>query len=770
VLAGPAPLSGTAGRQTLLVAVYAAAIIVSAALLFLVQPMFARMVLPLLGGSPAVWNTAVVFYQVMLLAGYAYAYVVTRWLGLRQQLGLHLLVLLLPVLVLPIKVPEGWTPPATEHPVGWLLALFGVTVGLPFFVVAASSPLLQRWFAASRHTAAGDPYFLYGASNLGSLLALLGYPLFVERWLRLGDQTRWWAWGYAALALLIAACAAAVWRTPDAASIVDTEAPDAATESSALTWRDRASWMALAAMPVSFMLSVTTYISTDISAIPLLWIIPLTLYLLTFVVAFAPRTIVSSRPLVRVLPFALSLLAFLLATANDVTNWWLMLVHLAAFFLAALTAHTELASRRPSPQRLAEFYLWVALGGAIGGIVNALVAPLIFKHVEEYPLTLILAAALLPRITDPGPAPKPLTHQKRRTAAPAAKRPGRALKLSDVVIAAVMFATVALLVRGLLLPDGGLSWTSRVIVFGLPSAIALTFVGQPVRFALTLGAIMLGSALYNGKGTYLHTERTFFGVNHVILFSTGGYHLLDHGTTLHGAQSLEPSRRREPLTYFHPTGPLGDVFASLPPEPAARAVAVVGLGAGSIACYRRSGDRWTFYEIDPAVVRIARNGRYFTYLEECAPDARIVVGDARLRLTEAQKSEYQLIIIDAYSSDAIPVHLLTREAFELYFDKLAAGGMLALNISNRQLELKTVIGNVARDLGLAYRARDNLNLPAAEANRGKMPSQWMVIARSVEDLRELAVDPRWVVPPIRPGTSVWTDDFNNLLSALNWRR
>jgi hypothetical protein len=527
--------------------------------------------------------------------------------------------------------------------------------------------------------------------------------------------------------------------------------------------------MALAAMTVSIMLSVTTYISTDISAIPLLWIIPLTLYLLTFVLAFAPRTIVSSRPLVRVLPFALALLAFLLATANDVTNWWLMLVHLATFFLAALTAHTELASRRPSPQRLAEFYLWIALGGAIGGVFNAVVAPLIFKHVEEYPLTLILAAALLPRIADRASAPKPVTHQKRRAPAPAGKRTSRALQLSDVLIAAAILALVALLVRGLLLSDGGLTWTSRIIVFGVPSAIALMFVRRPVRFALTLGAIMLGSALYNGKGTYLHTERTFFGVNHVILFSSGGYHLLDHGTTLHGAQSLEPARRREPLTYFHPTGPLGDVFATLPPR-ATRAVAVVGLGAGSIACYRQAGESWTFYEIDPAVVRIAQNQRYFTYLTECAPHARILVGDARVRLAEARKSEYQLIIIDAYSSDAIPVHLLTREAFELYLDKLAQGGMLALNISNRQLELKTVIGNVARDLGLAFRARDNLNLPAAEENRGKMPSQWMVIARSVEDLGELAVDPRWVVPQIRPGTSVWTDDFNNLLSALNWRR
>jgi hypothetical protein len=315
-----------------------------------------------------------------------------------------------------------------------------------------------------------------------------------------------------------------------------------------------------------------------------------------------------------------------------------------------------------------------------------------------------------------------------------------------------------------------LTWASRACAFGAPALLSLAFMRRPLRFALSLGAIMLASALYNGKGTYLYTDRTFFGVNRVLLFSTGGYHTLEHGNTLHGAQSLEPARRREPLTYFHPKGPLGDVFEHVRHHPAGDRVAVVGLGAGSVACYRTAGQAWTFYEIDPAVVRIARDPRYFTYLTDCAPDARIVVGDARIRLARATKSEYALIIIDAYSSDAIPIHLITREAFELYLDKLAPGGMLALNVSNLHVELKTVLGNIAKDLKLAVRARDDQQLTEAEENRGWLASQWAVLTRTTADLGTLATDPRWVLPDIRPGTSVWTDDFNNLLSVLSWRR
>jgi spermidine synthase len=762
-------------RATSLVGLYTLTILTSAALLFLVQPMFARMVLPLLGGSPAVWNTAVVFYQVVLLAGYAYAYVVTRWLALRPQLLLHLGVLLLPFAVLPSEVPEGWVPPTTEEPIVWLLALLAVGVGLPFFVVSATAPLLQKWFAGSRHALARDPYFLYAASNLGSLLALLAYPLIVERWLGVGEQSRWWAWGYLGLSILIAGCAAAAWRTGKSADAGSESAP-ADSKVASITWRDRLRWMILAAIPVSFMLSVTTYISTDIAAIPLLWVIPLALYLLTFILTFASRP-VPERPLIRVLPFALVLLAFLLATARDITSWPLILAHLATFVLVSLVAHGELARRRPGPQRLTEFYFLISLGGALGGIFNAIVAPVIFEQIAEYPLTLMLAAAWLPQVaaaTTAGAMPRqkrparPHAHKRNRPGT-RATRFSRA-KMLDVLLPAATFGLTAILLFSLLEPDQGLTWESRLVAFGAPALMTLAFIRRPVRFALSLGAIVLASGLYNGKGTYLYADRTFFGVNRVLRFGNGGYHTLEHGNTMHGAQSLEPARSREPLTYFNPRGPLGDVFQSVRRHPAGGRVAVVGLGAGSVACYRAAGEAWTFYEIDPAVVRIASDPRYFTYLQHCAPDARIVVGDARLRLAGAKKSEYGLIIIDAYSSDAIPVHLLTREAFELYLDKLAPDGMLVLNISNLHFELKTVIGNVAKALKLAVRVRDDQQLTEAEENRGWLASQWAVLARTTADLGTLAADRRWAVPEITPGTSVWTDDFNNLFSVLKWTR
>jgi hypothetical protein len=761
-------------RETPLVALYAVAILVSAALLFLVQPMFARMALPLLGGSPAVWNTAVVFYQAVLLAGYAYAHLVTRFLALRQQMLLHLGVVALPFFVLPSDLPEGWIPPATEQPILWLLSLLAVGVGLPFFVVSSTTPLLQRWFTASRHTFARDPYFLYAASNLGSLLALVAYPLIVERWLPLKDQSRWWAWGYLLLVALVVGCGAAVWRTGKPAIAEQESAPAAAP----ITWRDRLRWITLAAIPVSFMLSVTTYISTDISAIPLLWVIPLALYLVTFILTFAPRPLLPARLLIRLLPVALVFLAFLLATARDFTSWTLILVHLGVFVLASLVAHGELARRRPSPTYLTEFYFLISLGGAVGGVFNALVAPLVFKHLEEYPLTLVVAALWLPQwagtAAKAGAALRQKTRQKPqpakgRTAKAPVGRASRA-RVLDVLLPAGVFALVAGLVMLLLEPDEGLTWDSRVVAFGAPALLSLAFVRRPVRFALSVGAIVLGSALYNGKGTYLYTDRTFFGVNRVIQFATGGYHTLEHGNTLHGAQSLEPARSREPLTYFHPTGPLGDVFLNVRERPAGHEVAVVGLGAGSVACYRTEGQAWTFYEIDPAVVRIATDPRYFTYMKECVPDARIVVGDARLRLAGAAKSEYALMIIDAYSSDAIPVHLLTREAFQLYLDKLAPGGMLALNVSNRQFDLKTVLGNIARDLHLAFRVREDQQLTEAEENRGKSPSQWAVLARTTADLGTLAADRRWVLPEVPPGALPWTDDFNNLFSVLRWTR
>ena len=333
-----------------------------------------------------------------------------------------------------------------------------------------------------------------------------------------------------------------------------------------------------------------------------------------------------------------------------------------------------------------------------------------------------------------------------------------------------MFALTTVLVWTLQDPAKEADWSIRAVMFGLPVLICLTFVRRPIRFGLSLGAVVVASAFYTaGKGTLIYADRTFFGLNRVMLLPSGRYHVLGHGNTMHGAQSLDPARRREPLTYFDTNGPLGEILAPFNREHPDGRVAVVGLGAGSTACYRQPGQAWTFYEIDPAVVKIARDPGLFTFLRDCAPDARIVVGDARLSLKSAAPGEYDLIVLDAYSSDAIPIHLITREAIRLYLDKLSPNGLLVFNISNRHLDLGTVLANLALDAGLAYRARNDLQIDPGLAGRGMMPSQWAVLARSSGALGGLADNPTWVQPAPRPGTTVWTDDFNNLLSVFVWQ-
>jgi hypothetical protein len=751
--------------QSGVVGLYTATMLASAALLFVVQPMFARMVLPLLGGSPSVWNTALVFYQVLLLAGYSYAYAVSRWVPLTAQLPLHTAVILLPFAVLPIGVPAGAVPDATASPALWLLGVLAVAVGLPFFAVSTTSPLLQRWFAATGHRHAGDPYFLYAASNLGSLVALLGYPLLIERVLGLADQSRAWQWGYGVLVVLLLACQAVTWRmnqrTPASGTVEDH------TVGEQVRTVDRLRWLGLAAIPVSLMLSVTTYISTDVAAIPLLWVIPLAIYLATFILTFARRSFVSVPRLRQALPFGLTALIFVLAAKEDITNWLLIVLHLAVFFTAAMVCHGELAARRPRATHLAEFYFWLSLGGAAGGLFNALVAPAIFEDVYEYPLTMLAAALLVPA----GSPTSPRRQAKRKHSQPAVASETVQAPMSwlDLAIPFAVLAVTAALVQAIQEPNRAASWPERLVMFGPPALVCLALRRRPVRFSLALGALLVASSLYvAGKGTFILTERTFFGVNRVMLFPSGTYHVLGHGNTMHGAQSLDPARRREPLTYFYPNGPLGQLFTSFTGDHLPRRVGVVGLGAGSIACYRQPGQEWTFYEIDPAVAAIASDPKYFTYLQDCAPDARIVLGDGRRSLVSAANGQFDLLILDAFSSDAVPIHLITREAVGLYLEKLSANGLLAFNITNRHLDLQTVIGNLANDAGLVSRVQHDLAIDPRDAGRGKMGSQWAIVARTTEALGPLAGDPRWIRPRIRPGTTAWTDDFSSLLSVYVW--
>jgi hypothetical protein len=751
---------------------YALTLFLSAALLFSVQPMFARMALPLLGGSPSVWNTALVFYQAILLAGYTYAHATTRWLGVRRQTVLHFFVLLLPLIVLPIGIPVGWRPPTTTSPVFWLLGLLLVWVGPPFFVVSATSPLLQQWFAGTRDQAARDPYFLYSASNLGSLLALISYPLLIETTLPLAKQSLFWAIGYGLLFILICVCGVWLWRSATPAPSIappPEAAPILRQDRDTLTTQRRLRWVALAFIPSSFMLSVTTYLSTDIAAIPLLWVIPLALYLLTFILSFAKKSWPPHHWLVRALPFALLLLALLLAMKHTELSPPLVSLHLLTFFMTAMVCHGGIARDRPAPRHLTEFYLWLSVGGVLGGLFNGLLAPMIFKSVVEYPLTLVLAALLLPRQAS--------EKAKKSLKAPPNRRLSRPQKIQQFLqqeprAMDVLLPLTLLLITGALIrfiePRTRLSNLAELgLMFGLPALICFTFLRRPVRFGLGLGAILLASTLYiGGKGLTLYTERSFFGVNRVIEDPARTYHALFHGTTLHGLQKGDPNLRRQLLTYYSTTGPLGDLFNTLQAQLANREIAVVGLGAGSMACYRQPGQTWTFYEIDPSVERIARDPHYFTFLVDCAPEAKIILGDARLSLTSASPHQYQMIVLDAYSSDAIPIHLLTHEALQLYLDKLAPHGVLVFHLTNTYLELEPVVGRLAQEAGLVSLVANDLEVSQSELQAGKFESRWAIMAHSADDLGELAESPNWFPPLVPPLMPLWTDDFSSVLSVF----
>ncbi|MDQ3680622.1 MAG: fused MFS/spermidine synthase [Actinomycetota bacterium] len=736
--------------QRVLPLLFGTTLFVGSALLFAVQPMFAKMVLPTLGGTPATWITCMLFFQAALLGGYAYAHWSTRRLGARRQAGVHVVLLLVPLLSLPISVPRGWGQPA-ERPLWWLLGVLVVAVGLPFLAVSTTAPLLQRWFAGTSHAHARDPYFLYRASNLGSVLALLSYPALVEPHLPLALQGRVWAGGYAVLVVLVLVCAVALWRSPGSGPDQlplgeEAEAADG-RRAGRPSRKRRLHWVAWAFLPSSLMLGVTTYITTDIAAVPLLWVLPLALYLLTFVIAFSP----SPLPwfgLVSVLqPLLLLELVFLVIVGVTEPVGLLLAMNLVVLLLSGLVCHGQLARDRPPARHLTEFYLWVAVGGVLGGLFNAVVAPLVFDSVAEYPLALVLACLLRP-------APEE------------EKGEGRARDLDVALPLFLGCLTIAALWVGR--AAGVSDVAARTAVFALALLACLSFAGRRLRLGLGVAGLVFVASLPVGRRpTTLFRERTFFGVVQVEDDRGARLHRLVHGNTTHGAQSTDPGRRGEPLTYFSRAGPIGQALNELPAGDGRSRVAVVGLGTGSMACHGERGQEWTFYEIDPTVVRVARDPRLFTFLRDCPPTIDVVLGDARLSLTRARDRHFEVLVVDAFNSDAIPVHLLTREAMALYLDKLTDDGVLAVHITNRYLDLRPVLGGLARDAGLQALVRRDLDVPEAERRAGRSASVWVVAARRPADLGRLREDPRWEALPPSAQLGVWTDDFSNIVSVLD---
>ncbi len=820
----------------------------SAALLFWVEPMVGKLVLPQLGGAPAVWNTCMVFFQAMLLAGYAMAHWLTGRFPSRTQLRIHLALLIVALATLPIQLKETAAGPWLHWPTAWLLLQLLLNVGPAFFVLALTTPLLQRWFAASAHAGARDPYFLYAASNLGSFTALLGYPLIIELNSPLREQAWLWAAAFLVMPLLVLACgvksSSPVGRDSvephlerseaSAASIPGSAEPNqdarSARADSVGRWDSteshptgvllarRLHWAVCAAVPSSLLLGVTTYITTDVASMPLLWVPPLALYLLTFVFVFARRQFFSARLLSRALPIGALALAYQMCAGLSEPAWLVMGLHLAVFFIATMVCHARLAADRPAPEHLTEFYLWMSLGGVLGGLFNTLLAPVLFNSVVEYPLALMAACWLRWEASVGRDSVEPHSERSEASAASISgnvepSQDARSARADSVGRWGSTESHPTSPVRDLLWPAGLAVLTAALaaflpptklipsqlqslVIFGLPLFGCFLLVDTPRQFALGLGAVFVGSAFFTGGfGKTLHVERNFFGVTRVTVSPNGDARQIVHGRTIHGRQFLDPARSAEPLTFYHREGPLGDVFkvfsaggtavATAPsPRPSppvgereksvvetsqqpGRTVGVIGLGAGSMAAYAQPGERWTFYDIDPSVLRIAQNTNYFTYLaRSAAAETKLVEGDARLRLREAADGGYDLLVLDAFSSDAIPVHLITREAVALYLRKLAPGGLLAFHISNRYLDLEPVLANLAADLRLVALGCDDMSLTDAEFATGREQAHWVVMARETEDLAGFQRRIRWSPLEGKPSVGVWTDDFSSPLRVI----
>ena len=741
--------------QTAQAALFTATVFAGAALLFWIQPLFTKMALPLLGGAPLVWNTAMVFFQAMLLAGYAYAHLLTRWLGVRIQLATHALLLgTAALLALPVGIVEGWQPDPAAPATGFL-ALLLVSLGAPFFALAATAPLLQRWFSLGGHPHANDPYFLYAASNAGSVAVLLAFPFVLEPLLATGTQSVAWSLGFAALALGVVSCGASLWRhsgSPGAGR--DMSVQSRATlerEAATVSWRQRAGWIAYSAVPSALLLGVTAHISTDIASGPLLWVVPLALYLLTFVNAFARRPLIPLAASARGMSLVLVVLAAVFLWSEPVGVY--LPLHLGAFFFVALACHGELARRRPPAAALTEFYLYLSLGGLTGGALVALVAPAVFDSVLEYPIALVLAAALLPwaRPTD-GPDEG-------------------GLRLADLALAgagaaAVLFADPVLDRAGLPMPVW--AWGCLMAVL---ATVALSRRARPPAFALCIAAMLVAALGPVVSDASVWTGRSFFGVYRVTETDDPRTRSLIHGTTDHGGQWMPADGVVKPTAYHTASSPAVEVLDRLRDRggqrPQPLAVAIVGLGTGALAYYRREGEAWRYYEIDPLIKWLALESGHFDIMARHDPDATVVLGDARLTLALEPADHFDLLVLEAFTSDAIPVHLLTREAFAVYLSKLRPDGVLLAHISNRLLDLEPVVAGAVSEAGYGARTR-YLSKIDKDADPTAVTSHWVAIARDEATLDGLGLEANWEALDLtdqRP----WRDDFSNLAGVIRWR-
>ncbi|MFH0824096.1 MAG: fused MFS/spermidine synthase [Pseudomonadota bacterium] len=718
---------------------FAFALLLSATLTLWIQPMVGKMLLPVLGGAPAVWNSCLVFFQSALLLGYLYAHGQARLAGLRLQIALHLCLVLAAAAFLPVHIYAGMPAPTETSPIPWLLVILTVSVGLPFVLLSATAPLLQSWFTHTGDPSAKDPYFLYAASNAGSLLGLLGYPILAEPHLTLSDQAWAWGAGYATLVLLLCAVARPLLK------VTETNVPFLETAAPLEEKNRPITWLVLAAVPSALLQSVTSYVTMDIAAVPLLWVIPLAIYLMSFVLVFSPRQVIPQGVVRSIHPLIVLSLVILSYWQFERGLALMLPINCLVLFTTSMVCHGELVRLRPRAGDLTAFYLWMSFGGMIGGIFNAIIAPMVFRHLTEYPISLALAALVVSDSCSPDRAIR--------------------YRLNDFVYASAFGLGLGALVWGLQEWLGGVLMPQYRTDIAVAAALAAyRFSGGSLRLGwATVALLAVGLATGGTWDQTLFSGRNFFGVTKVTRHPA--MVVLVSGTADHGKQLLHPKGRLEPTSYYSREGPLGDVFGCIAPRSTGRSIGSAGLGAGTIACYAVKEDHLVFYEIDPLVRFLARDSGFFTFLKDCPAKTDIVMGDARLSLAQARDGSFDLLVLDVFTSDSIPVHLLTKEAVMMYVNKLAPSGLLAVHFTNRHLDLKPVLAGLASDAKLEALTCDHRTDKFWSDN-----SRWAVMARNSGDLACLAATPRWV--RLSEGSSsraVWTDDYSNLWPHLKLR-
>lgn len=745
--------SGSLGIALPVLQLFAGTLFLSAFLLFSVQPFFSKLVLPKLGGSPGVWSVAMVFFQSVLLLGYTYAHILTRYLQTRRAILVHAVVLLSACVFLPLGIASGWDTPPVQHQEIWLLGLFAVSVGLPFFAVSANAPLLQAWFTQTGHRHASDPYFLYGASNIGSFASLYLYILVLEPALALGTQSLLWTAGYFMLVIAILLCGASVFKQSDTVSDHpggSSNADDAATDQR-IPAKQILVYLGLAAVPSALTIALTAHIAVDIASAPFMWVVPLSLFLLTFVIAFKNKPLISVDFLSNLLPWTAIIAAAVIFLPKLLPLTFGLGANLLIYFITVLFCHARLYQLRPHASQLTAFYLWMSVGGVLGGIFAGLVAPNIFNWVAEYPMLMLSALFLLPL---KGGATS------------------RSVFWTITAGSVLAFAFWAAATRGLIPELKGHEIVTLSIIGLITLAAIVQLKWQAVSHVLLVLTVPF-ALLLQLHPSVVHSERSFFGVIKVKDTDNGLHRRMVHGTTVHGSiamSAFEPdvgTGNPEPLAYYHETGEMADTLN------AARVAAggtllhagIVGLGTGSFLCHMQPGEEWAVYEIDKSVIDVASNPAYFRFISDCGPQAKMVLGDARLTLEAEPDGKFDYLLIDAFSSDSIPVHLMTREAIDLFFSKLSENGLLALHISNRYLELASVLAAIAEVDGYELRFAE---FSAAEDKT--KPDQVfganvMVLAREEADFGPLLENSRWNT--VSAGdTRPWTDDYSNIVGAI----